>query len=294
MKTITSVSDFRRELQVHKVQNQSIGFVPTMGALHEGHCSLIKAAKQMNDIVVLSIFVNPLQFGAGEDYDSYPRELTKDKIRADELGVDIIFAPSVQEIYPRSMYSKLRVEKGVQVLCAKNRPGHFDGVATVVLKLFHIVEPNRAYFGLKDAQQVAVIQNMVFDFNVPVEIIACETIREDDGLAVSSRNINLTKEERMQAPLLYDSLQQTKQKLEAGNRSSAVLKDEMKSYLLTHTDASIDYCEIVTFPELEHQDEVSGQIIIAAALQFSNARLIDNLIVHVKGDKDYVSNDDEI
>ncbi|RSL33784.1 pantoate--beta-alanine ligase [Salibacterium salarium] len=285
MKTITSVSDFRRELQVHKVQNQSIGFVPTMGALHEGHFSLIKAAKQMNDIVVLSIFVNPLQFGAGEDYDSYPRELTKDKIQADELGVDIIFAPTVQDIYPRSMYSKIRVEKGVQVLCGKNRPGHFDGVATVVLKLFHIVEPDRAYFGLKDAQQVAVIQNMVFDFNVPVEIIACETIREDDGLAVSSRNINLTKEERMQAPLLYKCLQQTKQKLEAGNRASVVLKDEMKSYFLTHTDASIDYCEIVTFPELKHQDEVSGQILIAAALQFSNARLIDNIIVHVKGGK---------
>ncbi|RSL33435.1 pantoate--beta-alanine ligase [Salibacterium salarium] len=292
MKTITSVAALREELL--NEWEHSIGLVPTMGSLHAGHFSLIKEAKKNNDIVVVSIFVNPLQFGPDEDYDTYPRAFMMDEQYAEELGVDIVFAPTVQEMYPRTMYNKVHVEKGTQALCGKSRPGHFDGVSTVVLKLFNIVEPKRAYFGLKDAQQVAVIENMVIDFNLPVEIAACETVREKDGLAVSSRNSNLTRQERGQAVYLHDCLQEVKKSVEAGERDTAILEEEMRAFLHSNTDGVVDYCEILTFPELKHQSLLSGKIIIAAALQFSKVRLIDNVIVHVKGEKSYVSNNDEI
>ena len=200
MKVITTIKELQQVIQRTKKQQNTIGFVPTMGFLHEGHCALLKQARNENDIVVLSIFVNPLQFGPTEDLDRYPRDFDQDQKVAEKIGVDYLFHPSVSEMYPYEPSVTLTVNRRTDVLCGASRPGHFDGVATVLTKLFHIVQPDKVYFGKKDAQQVAVVHGLVTDFNFPLEIIAVDTVREEDGLAKSSRNVYLTAQERVQAP----------------------------------------------------------------------------------------------
>ncbi|SEN28958.1 pantoate--beta-alanine ligase [Lihuaxuella thermophila] len=278
MKIVETVAEIRRELQTHR--SKTIGLVPTMGYLHEGHLSLIKRARKECDIVVLSIFVNPLQFGPNEDFERYPRDLDRDAALAKQAGVDLLFCPSVREMYPHEILTEVRVRKVTDRLCGASRPGHFEGVATVVTKLFHIVLPDRAYFGLKDAQQVAVIEQMVKDLHFPVTIVPCETVREPDGLAMSSRNVYLSEEERKQAVILNRALTEVKEQLEKGLLITA---DEVNRYVRERINsqplAQIDYVETLSYPRLEpihHLDQ--RPIIVAVAVRFGSTRLIDNLL----------------
>lgn len=282
MKIIRSIIEMQQQMQTLKAEGNSIGFVPTMGFLHEGHISLMKKARQDNEIVVLSIFVNPLQFGPAEDLDAYPRDFDRDHRIAEMEGVDYIFYPTAEEMYPKKASLKVSVIERTNVLCGKSRPGHFDGVATVLIKLFNIVQPARAYFGLKDAQQVAVIEGLVADFNFPIELISLEIVREEDGLAKSSRNVYLNKQERKQAPELFKSLLLAKAALESGERSSAKLIEIIKKHINDNTAGVVDYIEIYSYPELQSLEKVTGRMIIALAVKFSKARLIDNIILDVE------------
>ena len=196
MKVVNTITELQELIKHEKSQHHSIGLVPTMGFLHEGHRALLKRARQENEMIVLSVFVNPLQFGPNEDLANYPRDFDRDQKVAEEVGVDILFHPSVQEMYPNELSVTMQVHKRTNVLCGKSRPGHFDGVVTVLTKLFHLVQPNKVYFGKKDAQQVAVVDSLVNDLNFPLQIVAVDTVREHDGLAKSSRNVYLTEEER--------------------------------------------------------------------------------------------------
>lgn len=281
MKVITTIHEMQLEISKIKNQSKSVGFVPTMGYLHEGHLTLIKKARKDNDVVVLSIFVNPLQFGPDEDYDSYPRDFDRDSVLAESEHVDFLFFPSVEEMYPSTPSIKITVEDRTNVLCGKSRPGHFDGVAAVLTKLFNIVMPHRAYFGLKDAQQVAVVDGLIKDFNFPIELIPVDIIREQDGLAKSSRNVNLLPDERIQAPVLYKSLQAAKLSIEKGERNPQVLISLITGMIETETNGRIDYVEVYSYPQLKPLEQLSGTVIIALAVKFSAVRLIDNLIVKI-------------
>ncbi|MBP3040137.1 pantoate--beta-alanine ligase [Bacillaceae bacterium Marseille-Q3522] len=279
MKIITNRMEMQETIKNEKKANQSIGFVPTMGFLHEGHQALMRQARTENDIVVLSIFVNPLQFGPSEDFSRYPRDFDHDKEVAEAAGVDFVFYPTVAEIYPHEPSVTVKVEKRTNVLCGKSRPRHFNGVATVLTKLFHIVQPDRAYFGKKDAQQVAVVMGLIEDFHFPVELRTVDIVREADGLAKSSRNVYLTEEERKQAPALYQSLLAAKALFEKGEKSKAVLLSAIENELKEKTNGEIDYIDILTFPGLEDISILQGTCIIALAVKFSKARLIDNIII---------------
>ncbi|HZG60241.1 MAG TPA: pantoate--beta-alanine ligase [Anoxybacillus sp.] len=282
MMVVTNIHDMQQRMNQFRLQGKTIGFVPTMGYLHEGHVRLLNEARKQNDIVVLSIFVNPLQFGPNEDFDRYPRDIKRDETIAKEAGVDVLFYPDVAEMYPHPLSIKTVVTKRVDVLCGKSRPGHFDGVVTVLMKLFNIVMPHRAYFGMKDAQQVAVVDGLIRDFNFPIELIPVPTVREEDGLAKSSRNVYLSEEERKEAPALYEALQKAKTAIEAGERHPHVIQNLVIDYIKTHTHADIDYVEIYSYPELKPLEELSGKVIIAVAVRFTNARLIDNITLDVK------------
>ncbi|MEH7359116.1 pantoate--beta-alanine ligase [Priestia megaterium] len=284
MKVITTIKDMQQEMKKEKQLGRSIGFVPTMGYLHEGHATLLGAARTENEVVALSIFVNPTQFGPNEDFDTYPRDFERDERVAKEANVDYLFYPSVEEMYKSSRSVAITVRDRVDVLCGKKRPGHFDGVATVLTKLFHIVTPDRAYFGKKDAQQVAVVDGLIEDFNFPVELRAVDTVREADGLAKSSRNVYLTDKEREEAPVLFKSLQSALQLLEGGEKQVEILKETIRKEIEQHTSGKVDYIEVYTYPELKPIKKAAGKIIIALAVQFSKARLIDNVIVDVQGD----------
>jgi pantoate--beta-alanine ligase len=281
MKIITTIHDMQLEMSRKKSQSRSIGFVPTMGFLHEGHLTLIKRARQENDFVVLSIFVNPLQFGPNEDFDAYPRDFERDKTLAERELVDVIFYPSAREMYPSTPSIKITVQDRTNVLCGKSRPGHFDGVATVLTKLFNIVMPNRAYFGMKDAQQVAVVDGLIKDFNFPIELIPVDIIREHDGLARSSRNVNLLPDERVQAPTLYKSLQVAKDLIESGERNPQKIIEIISTLIKTETKGRIDYVEVFSYPELKPLETLKGKVIIALAVKFSTVRLIDNIILKI-------------
>lgn len=278
MKIISSIKDMQVEAKKQMKRGNTIGFVPTMGFLHEGHTSLVKRAREEDDIVVMSVFVNPLQFGPNEDFDRYPRDIKRDEELAREAGVDILFYPHVREMYPEDRTTTLTVNKRVDTLCGESRPGHFDGVATVVLKLFQIVLPDRAYFGLKDAQQVAVIKGLVEDFNVPVEIVPCPIVREVDGLAKSSRNVYLTPSERTDASELSNSLVRAKEAIRSGETSASKIK-RLVEEMLQQTVGEIDYVEVLSYPGLKPIEAIDEDIIVAVAVQFSAARLIDNVIV---------------
>ena len=279
MKVFTAIQDIRAHIDERKRQGEMIGFVPTMGALHEGHFSLMNQALKENDAAVVSIFVNPLQFGPDEDYEAYPRALDADLEKAEARGIDTVFAPSAAEMYPEEMQTGVHVHEGTDVLCGKSRPGHFDGVATVVLKLLQIVQPTRVYFGQKDAQQAAVVTNMGRDFNLPTEIVTGPTIREPDGLALSSRNVNLTSGERREAVWLYEGLKQGALWIEEGTYRPREILEEAKHTVEANISGTLDYMDILTYPGLRPVKEWNERVIIAGAVQFSGARLIDNIIL---------------
>lgn len=288
MEVVQTIADLRARIKAYRRKNdQSVGFVPTMGFLHEGHASLLQKARSQSGLVVLSIFVNPLQFGPGEDFERYPRNAEKDLAVAEAAGVDIVFMPSVDEMYPTPTRTTVSVSEVTTRLCGASRPGHFDGVATVVSKLFHMVLPDQAFFGLKDAQQVAVIEQMVQDLNIPVEIVPCPTLRENDGLAMSSRNVYLSAEERQQALVLSQSLQQAKafiQSKSASSFTSQELEILVRDHIQTAPLAVIDYVEVLSYPTLEpfeHSHSITT-LIIALAVKFGKTRLIDNLILQVR------------
>jgi len=279
MNIITTIDELKKEIKEIKAQNKQIGFVPTMGYLHEGHRSLMKKAREENEVVVLSIFVNPLQFGPNEDLESYPRDFARDQKAAEEEGVDIIFHPDPAEMYPEELSVTVQVKKRTNVLCGASRPGHFDGVATVLTKLFHLVQPDRAYFGKKDAQQAAVVEGLVQDFNFPLQVVPVDTVREPDGLAKSSRNVYLTEKERAQAPALYRSLKLGEDMIRAGERNPETIISVIKDKILTETSGEIDYVNLLSYPNLETIETIQGTCIIALAVKFSKARLIDNIIL---------------
>ncbi|MDN7225792.1 pantoate--beta-alanine ligase [Planococcus liqunii] len=277
MHTIETIQELKAWVKETKDSGETIGLVPTMGFLHEGHISLVNKAKAENDRVVMSIFVNPAQFGPNEDFDRYPRDLERDQRLAEQASTDVIFAPSAEEMYPRESQISISAGALADVLCGAKRPGHFDGVLKVVAKLFHLTEADRAYFGQKDAQQLAIIESMVEDYNFPLSIRRGETVRESDGLAKSSRNVYLSEAERREAPLLQQGLQLGKQAAVEGRDPAAVVRQ----YLDGRISGEIDYIELLGYPTLTK--EIEGEAILAIAVQFEKARLIDNLIFHVKG-----------
>lgn len=269
-----------------KKEGRRIGFVPTMGYLHEGHLSLIRRARKETEIVVVSIFVNPTQFGPNEDYKEYPRDLKRDKYLAKEVGTDIIFAPKVRDMYPSGYNTYVDVEQLTSGLCGAFRPGHFRGVTTVVTKLFNIVQPDIAYFGQKDAQQAIVIKRMVQDLNMGVRIKVLPIVREKDGLAMSSRNTYLTEEERRQAVTLYRSLQEAKNLIRAGERKASKVISRMQHMIMTGIDkVKIDYISIVDAEGLQPLRYLQGCVLIALAVWVGKTRLIDNIIVRVEKSK---------
>lgn len=296
MKTFRHIHELKQYLKQerHKAAAEGktleTGFVPTMGYLHEGHASLLREARRNNDLVVLSIFVNPIQFGPNEDFERYPRDEEKDLQLAEAEGVDAVLLPSVEEMYPNPILTKITVSQELTGgLCGASRPGHFDGVTTVVSKLLHIVQPDRAYFGQKDAQQVAVITQMVADLNIPVEIVPCPIQREGDGLALSSRNVYLSPVEREAALVLSRSLFKVQDTVKNGQLLTA---GEVKKTLLAAFSAeplaNVDYVEAVQFPSLQplsDDEEIlqSGDALIAVAVKFGNTRLIDNVILTREG-----------
>lgn len=278
-KRITTIKEMQHLSRTWKAHNKQIGFVPTMGALHDGHLQMVKQSITDNDYTVVSVFVNPLQFGPNEDFDAYPRTIEEDEAQLDALGADYVFYPSVEEMYPKPLELSINVHRMAEVLEGAKRPGHFDGVVTVVNKLFNIIRPDIAYFGKKDAQQLAIIEKMVEEFNHPITIRGMDTIRELDGLAKSSRNIYLTDNERQEAVQLYQSLLKAKQLYDAGERSSDVIIDEIHTHLTTHTSGTIEEIAVYSYPELIEQTQITGRIFISLAVKFSQARLIDNIIV---------------
>ncbi|WP_272030075.1 pantoate--beta-alanine ligase [Oceanobacillus kimchii] len=279
---ITTIKEMQNLSQTWKTNNKQIGFVPTMGALHDGHLQMIKQSIADNDYTVVSIFVNPLQFGPNEDFDAYPRTIEDDQAQLDALGADYAFYPSVEEMYPKPLELSINVHRMAEVLEGAKRPGHFDGVVTVVNKLFNIIRPDIAYFGKKDAQQLAIVEKMVEEFNQPITIKGMNTIRESDGLAKSSRNIYLTENERQEAVHLYQSLLKAKELYDAGERNSDIIIDEIHTHLTKHTSGTIEEIAVYSYPELVKQTQITGRIFISLAMKFSKARLIDNIIVEEK------------
>ena len=279
MKLYKRISDLQRDILKLKREGKRIGFVPTMGYLHEGHLSLARYARRENDIVVISIFVNPTQFGPREDYRRYPRDLKRDLRLAREEEVDIVFYPSVEEMYPTKYRTYVEVEELSRVLCGKSRPGHFRGVTTVCAKLFNIVMPDVAYFGHKDAQQAIIIKRMVRDLNFPLKIKVLPIVREKDGLALSSRNVYLSSEERKEATVLYRSLKIAEQMVKEGVKDSRKIKRRVRSMISRKETAKIDYVEIVSLEDLEPVTVIDKPALLALAVWFGKARLIDNTIL---------------
>ncbi|WP_312104320.1 pantoate--beta-alanine ligase [Acinetobacter venetianus] len=280
MKTETTIQGLTASLAPARNTKKMIGFVPTMGNLHEGHLTLVRAAKKICDIVVVSIFVNPIQFGAGEDFDSYPRTLEQDSRLLADVGCDIIFAPSVEQMYgSQPRLTNISVGQITDDLCGKSRPGHFDGVAVVVTKLFNIVQPDYAFFGQKDYQQLAVIRQFVQDLNIPLEVIGVPIVRAEDGLALSSRNGYLSVEQREIAPTIYRLLKQAEQSLQEGKALSEVLADI--SAQLTQAGFVVDYVE-ARQPNLQPVEKFDRNLVLFVAAKLGSTRLIDNLEVDFK------------
>ena len=274
-KTVTRITELR------KTYTSTVGFIPTMGFLHAGHASLIKRAKRENDVVIVSIFVNPTQFGPKEDFQQYPRDTKRDMQLLRSLHVDCIFFPTTRDMYPPEFFTFVEVSHISNVLEGKSRPGHFKGVATVVNKLFNILQPTRAYFGQKDAQQVAIIKKMVTDLNIPVEIVVGDTVREINGLAMSSRNVFLNKKERTEAVVLYKSLLIAQKLFQLGEKSSKKIKHAMKN-LICGTSGKIDYISIAKPQTLQEISQIEDVALISLAVRFGNIRLIDNIVIKMK------------
>lgn len=283
MKVVKTIAELKTFVNNTKKESKTIGLVPTMGFLHDGHLTLASQARAENDIVIMSIFVNPTQFGPNEDFESYPRDLDRDVKLAETVGVDVIFAPSVEEMYPTDGGIRIIAGRQSELLCGASRPGHFDGVLQVVSKLFHLAEPNRAYFGQKDAQQLAIIQTMVRDFNFPLEIQAVPIVREEDGLAKSSRNVYLTDEERKEAPAIYQALCLAQGEfLVSKNVSKAI--ELATNHIKENTSGTIDYLQFLSYPDLREITDETEQYLLAAAVYIGKTRLIDNIIFQVKGE----------
>ena len=277
MKTETTIQGLAASLNPARAKRKIIGFVPTMGNLHQGHLNLVREARKLCDVVVVSIFVNPIQFGPNEDFDSYPRTLEQDQQLLAEVGCDIVFAPSVEQMYGKKpRLTNISVSEITNDLCGSQRPGHFDGVAVVVTKLFNIIQPNYAFFGQKDYQQLAVIRQFVQDLNIPLEVIGVPIARAEDGLALSSRNGYLSKEQRAIAPVIYQSLQKAEQQLHACVELDTVLAEIRQS--LTDAGFVIDYVEART-PELQKIHTFNQDLVLFVAAKIGNTRLIDNLQV---------------
>ena len=278
MKIVKTVDEVRAQVKEWRKEGLSVGLVPTMGYLHEGHQSLIKKSVEQNDRTVVSVFVNPMQFGPTEDLESYPRDLEADARLVESTGGDLIFNPEPEEMYKDGFCSFVNMTGLPDALCGLTRPVHFKGVCTVVNKLFNIVKPDRAYFGEKDAQQLAIIMRMVKDLNMDIEIVGCPIIREADGLAKSSRNIYLTPEERKAAVILSKSVALGKKMVADGEKDAKKIVTAMKELINSEPLATIDYVEMVDMDTMEAIDEVKGHVLCAMAVKFGKARLIDNFI----------------
>ncbi len=277
---IETIAALRTYLDEQRAAGKTIGFVPTMGFLHEGHLSLIRCAKAEHEVVVVSDFVNPTQFAPNEDFDSYPRDIDRDEELAMSAGADVIFYPSVEEMYPTGSSTFVEAEGHItQVLCGASRPSHFRGVTTVVAMLFNIVQPDKAYFGQKDAQQAAVLIKMVRDLHMNLEIVVCPIIREEDGLAMSSRNTYLSDEERQQSVVLHQSLLLAKSMFDQGEQRVVVLIEAIRNKINEMSLADIDYVSLFDYPSLTDIDEVGQEVLIAIAVRFGKTRLIDNIIL---------------
>ncbi len=281
MQLIQSINEMKVLVGKTRYGGTTIGYVPTMGYLHEGHLTLMREAKKKTGLVVASIFVNPLQFGVGEDYEEYPRDLERDMALAAAAGVDAVFAPAVREMYPTGYSTFVEVENLTDKLCGKSRPGHFRGVTTVVMKLVNIVQPDIVFLGQKDAQQALVLQKMVEDLNMNLKIEIVPIVREPDGLAMSSRNSYLNPKERKAAIVLYNSLSTAKKLIDEGERDTEAIKEKMRLLINSEPLARIDYVEILTFPGLEETRQLAGKSLIALAVFVGGTRLIDNMVVEV-------------
>lgn len=282
MKIIETIVEMVAFVRQAKEERKSIALVPTMGSLHEGHLTLLRHARQACDIVVVSIFVNPTQFGPNEDFDKYPRDLAGDSQAAQGVGVQVLFHPKSQEMYPAGYASFIEVEGITQVLCGLSRPGHFRGVATVVTKLLHIVQPDKVFFGQKDAQQVMVLQRMVADFNMNVILEVVPIVREEDGLAMSSRNAFLSVAERQAALSLSRSLQIAQQLVAEGEHNIARIRSRVMSEIQVEKVTEIEYVELYSYPLLEEITKLKGKVLLALAVRIGKTRLIDNTILEVE------------
>lgn len=282
MQVVKTVKEVRDIVAAWRKEGLSVGLVPTMGYLHEGHQSLIRKSAEQNDRTVVSVFVNPIQFGPTEDLDAYPRDLERDKKAVEEAGGNLIFHPEPSEMYPEHFTSFIDTTETTELLCGAVRPIHFRGVCTVVGKLFNIVTPDRAYFGQKDAQQLATIRRFVRDLNFGIEIVACPIVREDDGLAKSSRNTYLNAEERQAALVLSQSLKKGKELIENGERDAQVVISAIKTNLEKEPLARVDYVEVVDFENIQRVETIIGETLVAIAVYIGKTRLIDNFIVEVQ------------
>lgn len=275
---LRTIREVRARVAAAREKRQTVGLVPTMGSLHQGHGSLMERARRECLCLVVSIFVNPIQFNRKDDYDRYPRTLSADLEFCAARGVDVVFAPDAEEMYPAPPSAFVEVSGVSENLCGRFRPGHFRGVATVVAKLFHIVQPDRAYFGEKDAQQLAVIRRMVADLNMPVEIVGLPTVREKDGLALSSRNVHLTPEERLVAPALYRALEEGSRRIAAGAADPDLVKRDMLLMLEKHPQLRLEYLEIVDPEQMRPVESIAGPVRLAVAAWLGSTRLIDNVL----------------
>jgi pantoate--beta-alanine ligase len=280
MTVCVTADEVRSASRAARAAGKTVGFVPTMGALHEGHLSLVRAAKSECDVVVVSIFVNPAQFGPTEDFAKYPRTLERDRELLQREGVDLLFAPPVTEVYPNGSVTYVTVEGLSEKLDGVSRPGHFRGVTTVVSKLFNIIEPDFAFFGQKDAAQVAIVRRMVRDLKIPIEIVVCPIVREPDGLAMSSRNAYLDTEQRKKALLLRQSLLRAQEEFQQGERRANQLVDAGKKVFAAEPTVRLDYFEIVDPDTLERVEKISGATLVAVAACVGTTRLIDNVILN--------------
>ncbi|HWR45130.1 pantoate--beta-alanine ligase [Sporomusa sp.] len=281
-KVVESVAEMRALVTDARKTGKSIGFVPTMGALHEGHLVLMREAKKICDVVVVSIFVNPTQFGPNEDFDAYPRTWTEDLAACRSVGVDAVFHPLARELYPEGWGTWVEVAGVTDKLCGKSRPTHFRGVATVVTKLFNIVQPDKAFFGQKDAQQVIVLKKMVRDLNMFSEIVMVPIVRDADGLAKSSRNAYLSQEQRQAALVLSQSLCKAREMANSGERDIKAIKAAVMNHIQSVSLANVDYVEIYSFPGLAEMDILDQDALLAIAVRFGSTRLIDNVILTPK------------
>lgn len=277
MKIVNSITEIKKELEHHRKRGRAVGFVPTMGYLHEGHLSLIRKARQDNDVVVVSIFVNPTQFGPDEDYGEYPRDLRRDARLCKMAGADYIFCPTVKSMYPKEYSTFISVEGLTKNLCGKFRPGYFRGVATVVVKLFNIVKPDAAYFGQKDAQQSIVIKHMTEDLDMGIRVEVMPTVREKDGLAMSSRNSYLSSDERKRAVTIYRALQLARDLIKLDDKDARGIIREMRK-MLAPVATKIDYVSIVDPHTLKDVKTITGEVLVAVAVWIGGTRLIDNIL----------------